>query len=82
MRVIMTGTHVVPGASTAVIGALVALEFVDEDAIITVVVDRARTARGRARRIRRAVRLTGVLENAGLIKPGAGATGVGALVSL
>jgi hypothetical protein len=45
---IMTGTHVVPGAGTAGVGALVALELVDEDTIITVVVDRACTARGRA----------------------------------
>jgi hypothetical protein len=82
MRVIMTETHVVPSAGTAMVGALVTLELVDEDTIITVVVDRARTARGRARRIGRAVRLMSVLENAGLVEPGAGATGVGALVSL
>jgi hypothetical protein len=77
-----TWTDAVPGAGTAVVRALVALEDVDEHARVRVVVDRARAAGGGARCHRRTVGLVGVLERAGDVLPGAGAARVGALVAL
>jgi hypothetical protein len=65
-----------------VVRALVALEDVDQHASVEVVVDRARAASRRASRGGRAVRLVRVLERARNVLPGAGAAGVGTLVTL
>jgi hypothetical protein len=65
-----------------VVRALVALEDVDENTRVQVVVDRARAASRGARCHRRAVGLVGVLESAGDVLPGASAARVGALVAL
>jgi hypothetical protein len=75
-------THVVPGAGTRWVGALVALELVDQDTGVVVVVDWANTAGGWAGGDGRAVGLPGVLESTGLVGPGASTTLVSALVTL
>jgi hypothetical protein len=61
---------------------LVALELVNEDTSIAVVVNRAHTAAGEARRDRRAVGLVGVMECSSLVGPGASAALICALVAL
>jgi hypothetical protein len=75
-------THVVPGASTRRVGTLVALELVDEDTGVVVVVDWANTAGGWAGSDGRAVGLPGVLESTGFVGPSASTALVSALVTL
>jgi hypothetical protein len=79
---IIENAYVVPSASTRRVCALVALELVDEDTGVVVVVDRANTAGGWAGGDGRAVGLPGVLQGTCDVGPGASTTLVRALVAL
>jgi hypothetical protein len=81
-RCVLLEAYVVPSAGAGRVCALVSLELVDEYSSVQVVVNRACTARRWARRYGGAVCLASVLELAGLVGPGAGASRISALVAL